>query len=94
MKMIDLADVIAPGCKHEIIGIRPGEKLHEMLVSRDESRHTLELSDMFIIQPVHPWWQQPEYEAARPMEKGTKFSSDKNDRWLTQDELRQMVAGT
>jgi UDP-N-acetylglucosamine 4,6-dehydratase len=91
MRMTDLAEIMAPGCKHEIIGIRPGEKLHEMLVSRDESRHTLEFDDMYIIQPLQPWWGQPTYEGAQPMTEGTKFSSDTNGWWLTPDELQQMV---
>lgn len=91
MRLIDLAKVIAPDCEHKIIGIRPGEKVHEVLVSEDESRHALEFEDMYLIQPIHPWWQQPNYEAAQAMADGTKFSSDINDWWLTADELRQMV---
>ncbi|MBN1994967.1 MAG: UDP-N-acetylglucosamine 4,6-dehydratase (inverting) [Anaerolineae bacterium] len=91
MRVVDLADVIAPECEHKIIGIRPGEKLHEMLVSLAESRHTLEFDDMYLIQPVHPWWEQSAYEGATPMARGTKFSSDTNEWWLTKDELRQML---
>jgi UDP-N-acetylglucosamine 4,6-dehydratase len=91
MRIVDLAGVIAPDCQREIIGIRPGEKLHEVLVSRDESRYTLEFDDMYLIQPVHPWWTPREYPSGRQMEDGTKFSSDKNTRWLTCDELQQMV---
>jgi len=91
MRMADLAEIIAPGCKREIIGIRPGEKLHEMLVSRDESPHTLEFDDMYIIQPLQPWWEEPTYEGARPMAEGTKFSSDNNTWWLSPSELSQMI---
>lgn len=91
MRITDLADVIAPDCEREIIGIRPGEKLHEVLVSRDESRCTLEFDDMFLIQPVHPWWKTEEYPRARAMEDGTKFSSDRNARWLSHDELAGIV---
>src|SRR6184192_439927 len=54
MKMIDLAETIAPGCEVETIGIRPGEKLHEVLVSEDEARNTVETEEMFVIQPTHP----------------------------------------
>ncbi len=91
MRLVDLAEVIAPGCQRETVGIRPGEKLHEVLVSRDESRYALEFDDMYLIQPVHPWWQVQEYPGARPMADGSKFSSDNNTLWLSRDELRRMV---
>jgi UDP-N-acetylglucosamine 4,6-dehydratase len=91
MRITDLAEVIAPGCKREVIGVRAGEKLHEVLVSRDESRYALEFDDMYLIQPVHPWWTPKGYPGGRSMEDGTKFSSDSNTWWLAHDELRQMV---
>jgi UDP-N-acetylglucosamine 4,6-dehydratase (inverting) len=91
MQIVDLAEVVAPGCERETRGIRPGEKLHEVLVSRDESRYTLEFEDMYLIQPVHPWWQVQELPGARPMAEGTKFGSDTNTWWLSRDELRQMI---
>jgi UDP-N-acetylglucosamine 4,6-dehydratase len=92
MHITDLSNAIAPDCEHEIIGVRPGEKLHEMLISRDESRYTLEFNDMYLIQPVHPWWKQPVYEGARHMADGAKYSSDTNDCWLSAEELRQMMS--
>jgi UDP-N-acetylglucosamine 4,6-dehydratase len=92
MRISDLADVVAPDVPRDVVGIRPGEKLHEMLISRDESRYTLEFKDMYLIQPVHPWWQQPVHEGAHPMPEGEKFSSDTNDWWLTEEELRRMVS--
>jgi UDP-N-acetylglucosamine 4,6-dehydratase len=91
MRITDLSNVVAPDCEREIVGIRPGEKLHELLISRDESRYTLEFEDMYLIQPVHPWWEQPVYETARPMPDGAKFSSDDNDWWLSGEEIRQMI---
>ncbi|RME97644.1 MAG: UDP-N-acetylglucosamine 4,6-dehydratase (inverting) [Chloroflexi bacterium] len=90
-KITDLADVIAPECKRESIGIRPGEKLHEILVSRDEARQALEFDDMYLIQPAHPWWKQETYPNAKPMAEGEKFSSDKNDWWLTPEEIAQLI---
>ena len=91
MRMLDLADVVAPECEREVIGIRPGEKLHEVLVSRDESRYTLEFEDMYLVQPVHPWWQLQQHPGAQRMEEGAKFSSDGNSWWLSCDQLRQMI---
>ena len=91
MRIVDLAGAVAPGCEIEFVGIRPGEKLHEVLVARDESRYALELEDMFVIQPVHPWWKPANLDQGRPLPDGFKFASDKNDRWLTIDELRQMI---
>lgn len=91
MRMTELADLIAPHCERKIIGIRPGEKLHEILISLDESRQTLEFDDMYLIQPVHSWWEQTMYDQARPMAEDISFSSDTNDWWLGAEELQQMI---
>ncbi|MBU1123648.1 UDP-N-acetylglucosamine 4,6-dehydratase (inverting) [Patescibacteria group bacterium] len=93
MKMTDLADVIAPGCERKCIGIRPGEKLHEALLSKDEARHTVELNDMFVIQPEDPAWRYTEWEGSIP-EEGYCYTSDRNNVWLTGDELRAYVMGS
>jgi UDP-N-acetylglucosamine 4,6-dehydratase len=91
MRIVDLAEVVAPECEREIVGIRPGEKLHEVLVSRDESRYTLEFDDMYLIQPVHPWWTPKHYPDGRSMEEGSKFGSESNSWWLTRDELLRVI---
>ena len=91
MRIMDLAEAVAPGCEVEFIGIRPGEKLHEVLVARDESLHTLELEDMFVVQPVHPWWKPANWSQGTPLPDGFKYTSDKNSHWLTIEELRQMI---
>src|SRR5579863_345668 len=67
MRLLDLAETVAPGCKVEYIGIRPGEKLHEVLVSEDESRQTLETEEMYVIQPAHPWWKSGNWLDAKPL---------------------------
>jgi len=92
MRLLDLAETIAPGCAVENIGIRPGEKLHEVLVSEDESRNTLETEEMFVIQPTHPWWRSDNWVHAKPLPEGFRYSSDANDRWLTRRELEELVA--
>ncbi len=63
MKLAEMALALAPGCEVEAIGIRPGEKLHEVLVSEDEARNTLELDDMYVIQPAHSWWRRENWNA-------------------------------
>jgi UDP-N-acetylglucosamine 4,6-dehydratase/5-epimerase len=92
MRLLDLAETIAPGCEVDYIGIRPGEKLHEVLVSDDESRNTLETEEMFVIQPVHPWWKSENWVHARRLPEGFRYSSDTNERWLTRRELEELVA--
>jgi UDP-N-acetylglucosamine 4,6-dehydratase len=91
MSMMDLAKAIASDCQIEYIGIRPGEKLHEVLISEDEARHTLELDDMYIIQPVHPWWRMENWASAKPLPDGFLFSSDTNTRWLSTEELLSLI---
>lgn len=91
MRIMDLAEAVSPGCEVKFVGIRPGEKLHEVLISRDESRYTLELEDMFVIQPVHPWWKPADWSQGKPVPDGFKYSSDANSQWLTIEELRQMI---
>jgi UDP-N-acetylglucosamine 4,6-dehydratase len=91
MRLLDLAETVAPGCQVEYIGIRPGEKLHEVLVSEDESRQTLETEDMFVIQPAHPWWKSENWVSAKPLPEGFRYSSDTNESWLTRRELEELV---
>src|SRR6478735_8303929 len=67
MKILDMAQAVAPDCQIECIGIRPGEKLHEVLLSEDESRNSLETDDMFVIQPAHAWWKKENWGKARPL---------------------------
>jgi UDP-N-acetylglucosamine 4,6-dehydratase len=92
MRLMDLAETVAPGCRVEYIGIRPGEKLHEVLISEDESRQTLETEDMYVIQPSHPWWKSENWVNAKPLPEGFRYSSDNNERWLTRPELEELVA--
>jgi UDP-N-acetylglucosamine 4,6-dehydratase/5-epimerase len=91
MNMMDLAAALAPECRTEIIGIRPGEKLHEVMVPEDDARATLELSDRFVIQPTFRWFNSDNYPEGKPVADGFSYSSDKNDRWLTQSELLRMI---
>jgi UDP-N-acetylglucosamine 4,6-dehydratase len=91
MRLLDLAETVAPGCEIEYVGIRPGEKLHEVLVSEDEARNTVETEDMYVIQPSHPWWGKQNWVAAKPVAEGFRYGSDTNPRWLTGQELEAIV---
>jgi UDP-N-acetylglucosamine 4,6-dehydratase len=86
-----LAAAIAPGHEIQEIGIRPGEKLHEVLISEDEARHTLELDDMFVVQPAHPWWQIENWKSGRALRDGFRYSSDQNPQSLTAAELESLI---
>lgn len=91
MNIMDLVEAIASGCKVEYLGIRPGEKLHEVLVSEDEARHTFELDEMFVIQPVHPWWFAGNWSDGKPLPDGFRYTSDANSQWLAVEDLRVLV---
>lgn len=92
MKVVDLAKAIAPQAKVNIIGIRPGEKLHEVLISEDESRHTLELEDMFVVQPAEALWFGHSWTGkGKPLADGYRYASDNNDQWLDIDGIRRFV---
>lgn len=94
MSLKDVASYIAPGCRIENIGIRAGEKLHEVLVSRNESPYTYELDDMFVIEPVIFFRKPAEWPWSdeKRMEPGTKYASDTNPQWLTKEDVLAMVA--
>jgi UDP-N-acetylglucosamine 4,6-dehydratase/5-epimerase len=91
MRLIDLAEAVAPGCVIEYIGIRPGEKLHEVLLSEDEARTAVEVDEMFVIKPSHPWWKNGNWLHARELPAGFRYASDNNEEWLTQEQLQDLV---
>ncbi len=91
MRVLDLAVAIAPECEIEIVGIRPGEKLHEAMISEDDARHTLEFDTYYVIQPEFPWWSKEGLEGGKPLPEGFKYTSDTNTQWLTVEQLRKLV---
>jgi UDP-N-acetylglucosamine 4,6-dehydratase len=93
MRITDLADALAPGCKREVIGIRAGEKLHEVLITADESRHCYEQHDRYVVFPEYPTWDQEgacAINGAQPPE-GFSYTSENNDQWLSPDEIQAMA---
>jgi UDP-N-acetylglucosamine 4,6-dehydratase len=94
MKLIDLARVIGPDCDMEIVGRRPGEKLHEVMVSEDDAQNTLEYDDFYAILPTVRNWSQDDIRdnnGGRPCPEGFRYSSETNTRWLTVAELEQII---
>jgi UDP-N-acetylglucosamine 4,6-dehydratase (inverting) len=91
MKIIDLAGAIAPDCEIEIIGIRPGEKLHEILITEEDGRNTIEYDALYIILPEFSWWRRQNYKDAVPLPEGFSYTSNNNDRWLTLSQLKSMT---
>ena len=92
MRVVDIAEAIAPDAERRIVGIRAGEKLHEMLVTEDESRHSFELQDRYVIFPEYASWPLREVEGGARMPEGFRFSSEHNDSWLTVEDLREIAA--
>jgi len=90
MKIVDLAEAIAPEAKKEFVGIRPGEKLHEIMLTEDEARHAKEFSDYFIIEPEFEFWNKGEYQDGEPLPEGFRYSSYTNNQWITREELKKM----
>lgn len=93
MKVLDLAKVVAPDCEYEIIGIRPGEKLHESLISKDEGRNTIDMDEHYVILPLFANGSKKfhKYSKYPKMGEGFSYRSDKNDRWLNADDLARLV---
>ncbi|GAA7385960.1 UDP-N-acetylglucosamine 4,6-dehydratase (inverting) [Helicobacter pylori] len=97
MKMTDLAKALAPNTPTKIIGIRPGEKLHEVMIPKDESHLALEFEDFFIIQPTISFQTPKDYTLTKLHEKGHKvapdfeYSSHNNSKWLEPDDLLELL---
>lgn len=94
MNIMDVANVVAPECRTEIIGIRPGEKLHEIMITPDDAWNTVEFDDHYVIQPAADWWDRAGYLAAtggKPVAEGFAYSSDRNPVWMQPAELRALL---
>lgn len=91
MNVVDLAKAIGPDCEIKIVGIRPGEKLHEAMITEDDARHTIEFDDYYVIQPEFNWWSEENRKGSKSLAEDFNYVSNTNTQWLTVEELRDLV---
>ena len=94
MKVTDLALAIAPNAKHEIIGVRPGEKIHEQLISEEDAFYTYEYKDYYKILPVINNWSTSKSRIinGKKVAEGFSYSSNNNSEWMSEEELQEWIA--
>ncbi len=91
-KITDLAEAMLPGCEKPEVGIREGEKLHEVMVTREDSMTTYEYDKHYIIYPHYDWWNREVLPGGKLVAKGFEYNSGKNTEWLGVKELREKLA--
>ncbi|MGH8616805.1 MAG: UDP-N-acetylglucosamine 4,6-dehydratase (inverting) [Burkholderiales bacterium] len=94
MNIMDVAKVVAPECRTEVIGIRPGEKLHEIMITPDDAYNVVEFDDHYVIEPASSWWNSAQYlreTGGKRVPEGFQYSSDRNDWWYQPDELAALL---
>lgn len=96
MRITDLATAICASCEQEIVGIRPGEKLHELLIARDDARHTLEFRDYYVVRPAAGFWDATIYDSyngedGRPVDPEFEYASNTNKERLNADQLWTVI---
>lgn len=96
MTVVDLVPLIIPNGEYDVVGIRPGEKLHEVMIPREEARNSVDMGDHYIIQPGHHWWNVEAFrerikDKGRPIDHDFEYASDTNEQRVTPTELRALV---
>ena len=91
MRLMDMAAALAPDAQRKVVGIRPGEKLHEVLVTEDEARHCYDIGDRYVILPQLATWEMERPERGESLPDGFRYASDNNTEWLDEGALRAMV---
>lgn len=90
MKIADLAETLAPECARKTIGIRPGEKLHEVLLTQEECRHAKEFENYYIIEPEFAFWDENNHKDGKAIQADFSYSSDQNSRWLDKNKIQEI----
>lgn len=93
-KILELAEAIGPECKHEVVGIRPGEKIHEEMITESDSYYTADVGRYYVILPQNPAWHYDEYfvkKKAKKVPDGFQYNSGTNEEWLSKEELRELI---
>lgn len=94
-KITDLAKAMLPDAQLKEIGIREGEKLHEVMITEEDSRFTYDYGDHFIIYPNFDWWNNEKHfkKGGKVVQEGFRYSSDNNSEWLSEKDMREMLKG-
>jgi len=92
MRIVDLAAAVAPEPKQEEVGMRPGEKLHEEMISADDSRRTFLIGERYVVTPVVAEWGYKNPNAT-PMAEGVAYQSNTNDLWMSQEDIQKFLNG-
>lgn len=92
MKITDLAKAMDPECEFVVEGIRPGEKLHEFLITEEEGRHVIDVGDRYVVEPEFHWWKTPEEHRQRHVAEGFSYSSSNNAVWLDGPAMQKLLA--
>jgi UDP-N-acetylglucosamine 4,6-dehydratase len=95
MNIMAVAEAVVPECATEVIGIRAGEKLHEIMITEDDAINVVEFDDRYVIQPQSDWWDQEEYKnstGSKSVEEFFQYRSDLNEEWMAIDQLQKLLA--
>ena len=97
IKILDLVKAFGNNYKYEVIGLRPGEKIHEVMIPQEESRNSIDMGDHYVIQPSLAWWNTSNFnKKIKNIGKLTKeafeYSSDTNTKWLSVDEIKNIIS--
>ncbi len=96
VKVTDLASLINPGGEFEVTGIRPGEKLHEVMIPGEEARNCIDMGDYYVLQPTHHWWSGSAFHEqvkarGRSIDENFEYASNTNDWWISHEVLKSLV---